>query len=265
MTRVHALERPPVASTSARGRWVAKRVGYGAIALVGAIQVVVLALDPIGFALVAPLLLLGVIAAVLFLLALASSLGEIRALLRDRETRVIHGLEHACASILERDGQRPLAGQTHSGFFELDVASDGGATVGVVRRAVNEAIRTIRDGHPRLAYHPRCGTSLLVAATLVATILVAGSAVGLYLGLPVRVVASATVLCAVLAGFAARPLGLLAQRLTVATRFRSASIHRIVRIATGGGRIARFAVYLRVRISRMRTARTRRRRRRRRR
>lgn len=182
-----------------------------------------LAFDPIGKWVIAPFALLLVLLAGLFLAVVVASRQELAALARDRQTRVIHGLEHACIAILAERGHRVTSGSTTSGRFELDRAS--GTTHRDVERATRAAIRRIRAGETGLAYSPRCGTSQLVAMTLYAIIIAAGGVTSIVFGVPMgAVMLGGAVLC-VLAQLAAPALGLLAQRtLTVSTRFTRARV-----------------------------------------
>jgi hypothetical protein len=250
MTEVHALERPPVLGPATdrrrRGRVVAETVLW----LLGVAQMIAMTMDPVSFAFIAPLLLVGFGGACVVVLVMFVSLGELRAVVRDRHTRVIHGLEHACVKLLQRDGHRPLRGLTHPGSFEIDVAHDGRTSPKDLRRVVNEAIKRIRNGERALAHDPRCGTSLLVGALLAAVVILAATSTGLLLDVPLQPLAAIAIAAVAVARLGSRPLGLLAQRLTVATHFASASVHRVVLSVTACGSVAQYVVYIRVRLSR---------------
>ncbi|HEX8114379.1 MAG TPA: DUF6391 domain-containing protein [Kofleriaceae bacterium] len=195
----------------------------------------------------APLLLVAVIAAGYFLVAVVASLGELRHLVRDRRTRVIHGLEHACARLLERQGHTVIAGQTHPGFFELEVVNDGRASAVAVEQATTEAIARIAAGERALALDPRCGTSLLVGAISVSALLVAATIAGLVAGIARGPLILGTAVAALLVWCGARRLGLLVQRaLTVSTSFAAARGHRIARMPSASGDTAMFLVYVQV-------------------
>ncbi len=159
---------------------------------------------------------------------------ELRALIRDRETRIVHGLEHATINVLEQRGLTIRSGLTYQRWFVLEVDHDGRwwERVDEVRAAVTEAIARIRGGERQLAYHPRCGTSLLVATIVVAISIAAAGLVGLVLGLDVIEVAIATVIALAGARVFAKPLGLLAQQAwTVSTELASARVVEITRHA----------------------------------
>ena len=141
-------------------------------------------------------------------------------------------------------------GATRRGFFELHLCNEGRAENQAVsvRKAANAAIRRIRAGERRLAYHAKCGTSHLVMATLVSLMALSSAVVGFFMDLrPVILLILGGSYVAVLL-LAARPLGLLAQRLlTVSTAFRSARVLRVVRTLTHDGDRVCFDVYVHVR------------------
>jgi hypothetical protein len=199
-----------------------------------------MALDPLfrylmmGFA--APIVIIPVILAGNFLWALGASFRELRDLAKDRTTRIIHGLEHAAAKILENEGVSVLGGLTHPGYFELyfEPESVDRDQPRRLRRAVTSAIRRIRDGERGLALHPRCGTSLLVTVLLVALVALAAACIGLLVQLSPTVLLFVGIGMVLTVVVAARPLGLLTQRLlTVSTKLRSARVLRIVRRLEG--------------------------------
>ncbi len=213
-----------------------------------------LALDPqwryMALALAAPALLVPITLAGLFLWTLGTSLRELRDLVRDRRTRIIHGLEHAAATLLVRDGEMVYGGLTHPTFFELHLSrqTGGGGQAKTIRRSVQEAIRRIRAGERRLAFHPRCGTSILVTVFLVAVMAVASAVIGFFMHLRAEAVLGTAAAFLLLIIVGARPLGLLAQRFfTVSTDLRSARVVRIIRSLTGGGDRVCYNVYLNVR------------------
>ncbi len=162
-----------------------------------------------------------------------SSIGELQDLIRDRRTRVIHGIEHGAAAVLEQAGFDVSSGETRSGFFRLrfnTYAPNPCDDPSKIHKAVADAVARIRSSEPHLAYHPRCGTSALVTAMLLSILSLAVAAVGLFLTITAL---TWLVLSAVLAAafiIFPRPLGLLAQRyLTVSTDFMSAHVLRLVR------------------------------------
>lgn len=200
---------------------------------------VALAFDPVGKWVVAPFVVLLVLIAGLFLAMIVAGRQELAALVRDRRTRVIHGLEHACIAILEERGQRPTSGSTRKWHFEIDRVA--GTTHEDVARATREAIDRIAAGETRLAYSPRCGTSQLVALILYAVIIAAGGVTSVLFGVPLGAMMLGCAVLCVLAQLVAPWLGLLAQRmLTVSTRFRTARVGAVT--VTTGPRGPRFVV-----------------------
>jgi hypothetical protein len=251
MARVYAREEPPEEladegaadrSPPRRSRWAAPGVKL----LLGA-QVAILSLDPLGFVLAAPLLMMAVFAAVALLIMMLGSLGELQALARDQRTRVLHGLEHACIRLLQRRRCTPLSGQTHTGFFEVDVANDGRASVEAVEQATELAIARVASGDAALALHPQCGTSLMVGLVMVSLLLVVGGVAGLVAGLELRMVTAGMALASLLAWWGSRPLGIWVQRrLTVSTRFADAEVQHVKRVVHASGKTATFLVYVAV-------------------
>jgi hypothetical protein len=145
-------------------------------------------------------------------------------------------LEHATAKLLDKEGVSVLGGLTHPGYFELYFAPESvdRDQAKRLRRAVNAAIRRIRDGERGLAFHPRCGTSLLVTVLLVALLALAAAGVGLLMQLRPAMLLSVGSGMILVVVVGARPLGLLTQRLlTVSTKLRSARVLRIVRRLEG--------------------------------
>jgi len=263
LVRIHALERPPVETappvkSDSRLRAVIDTL-LGGIAVTVVLTALVapllsMALDPrlryLALGLAAPVLLLPFMMAGIFFWALGSTFGELRDLARNKKTRVIHGLEHAAAKILEEQKTTVHGGLTHDGYFEIyvDKARSEAHQAAAVRRAANAAIRRVRAGERHLAFHRNCGTSMLVTAILVALIATASTLVGLFMTVSPRALLALGASYVVLLLLGARPLGLLAQRLlTVSTTFRSARILRIVRSHIARGEVERYDVYLFVR------------------
>lgn len=184
------------------------------------------------------------------LVVVFGSLGELRALVRDQRTRVIHGLEHACVKMLERRRCKPLSGQTHEGFFEVELANDGRASVEAVELAAELAVARVARGEVALALDRRCGTSLLVGAVVVAMLVVGAAVLGFVEGIQPGALAAGTAVSAVLAWWGARPVGIWAQRaLTVSTRFADAQVERVVRVVHASGDAATFRVYVAVELA----------------
>lgn len=250
MTRVHAREAPPELSVASSNPGDAVTVAMLAMAAIKLAQIIVLALDPLGFVFVAPLLMLAVLGAGTLLVVVFGSLGELRALVRDQRTRVIHGLEHACVKMLERRRCKPLNGQTHEGFFEVEIANDGRASVEAVELAAELAVARVASGEVALALDRRCGTSLLVGAVVVAMLVVGAAVLGLVEGIHPGALAAGTAVSAVLAWWGSRPVGIWVQRtLTVSTRFADAQIERVVRVVHASGDAATFRVYVAVELT----------------
>ncbi len=116
-------------------------------------------------------LILVVISTVGFTLASLVTLfkapGQFKTLLRDRQLRRNHALEHGTINVIEeRFGPSRLAGLAEPGGFTIQ----GGAPPDVVASAANEALRRLRDGERHLALHRRCGTSLVAAQLTMAVV-----------------------------------------------------------------------------------------------
>jgi len=79
-------------------------------------------------------------------------------------TRHHHALEHATIQILNRryPNQRFMGWSTPGGFYLY-----GHAPTAAVRSAVANAVERLRNGEHHLAVHPRCGTNIVTAGTLV--------------------------------------------------------------------------------------------------
>lgn len=121
-----------------------------------------------------------------------------------RRIRQNHALEHATITILS--GMLPnlsvSARSSSSGFIIF-----GDVDLGILRRALEEALARLQAGEAELAIHPNCGTNLAVGVSLIT--------IGTLLGMAsshtrTRVVTAAA---SSLAGWAAaRPLGEYIQR-----------------------------------------------------
>lgn len=199
--------------------------------MVAAAPLLLLALAPelrwFALGLIPVAILLPLVMAVLFLADLAAGLGELRELARDLRVRVIHGFEHATSHLFEQDGVRVSGGHTERGYFELTFPDDVRALDGKreqhVAQTVTAAIARLQGGETGLAYHPRCGSSWLVALVLAAMTVAGAGVVGLFGHLtPGRLGAVTLSMLAVIVALA-RPFGLLLQRkVTVSTRFTAA-------------------------------------------
>ena len=121
-----------------------------------------------------------------------------------RRTRQNHALEHATVTILS--GMIPnlsISARSHGDGFIVF----GDVDLGLLRRAVDEALARLQAGEAELAIHPNCGTNIAVGISLVT--------IGTLLGLASSQVRTRIVTAAAssLAGvFAARPLGEYVQR-----------------------------------------------------
>jgi hypothetical protein len=243
MDRVHCLEQPPASNRPEASTLMT--IGGLAWSVLSLAQLVVAALDPIGFVFVAPILLLVLLGALAAVVVTALGSSELLAISRARTTRVIHGLEHACIHVLLERGHTSLAGQTTDGMFTVELANDGRATECEVATAALDAIHRVHRGEHALAYSQRCGTSSFVALSLAALAILAGATVGIVAGASHPSIALGCAIAMILAWLAARPLGLLAQRWwTVSTAFNAARVERIVHSVTADGRRARFVVML---------------------
>lgn len=125
-------------------------------------------------------------------------------ILMGRRVRQNHALEHATITILS--GMVPdlsvTARSSSDGFIVF-----GDVDLGLLRRAIEEALRRLQAGESELAIHPNCGTNLAVGVSLVT--------IGTMLGLAssrtrTRLVTAAA--SSVAGWVAARPLGEYVQR-----------------------------------------------------
>jgi hypothetical protein len=125
----------------------------------------------IAFAFVVLLVLVSTVGLTLAsLVTLFSAPSQFRALLRDRQLRRNHALEHATINVIEqRSGASRLAGLAESGGFTIQ----GGATPDLVASAAQEALDRLKAGERKLAIHPRCGTSLIAAQLVMAAVFLA--------------------------------------------------------------------------------------------
>jgi hypothetical protein len=121
-----------------------------------------------------------------------------------RRIRQNHALEHATITILS--GMVPdlsiSARSSSNGFIIF-----GNVDLGLLRRALDEALRRLQAGEASLAIHPNCGTNLAVGVSLMTI----GTMLGMASSRTRTRVASAAV--ASLAGLmGARPLGEFVQK-----------------------------------------------------
>src|SRR5207245_5263042 len=121
-----------------------------------------------------------------------------------RRIRQNHALEHATITILSGmvPDLRVSARSSSNGFIVF-----GDVDLGMLRRALDEALRRLQAGEASLAIHPNCGTNLAVGVSLVT--------IGTMLGMAssrtsTRVTSAAVASLAGLMG--ARPLGEFVQK-----------------------------------------------------
>lgn len=125
-------------------------------------------------------------------------------LLFSRRVRQNHALEHATITILS--GMVPdlsvSARSSADGFIIF-----GNMDLGVLRHAINEALRRLQAGEAELAIHPNCGTNIAVGISLITL----GTLFGLASDQPrTRITTAAASSVAGL--MAARPVGQYIQR-----------------------------------------------------
>jgi predicted oxidoreductase len=143
-------------------------------------------------------------------------------LLFSRRVRQNHALEHATITILS--GMVPdlsvSARSSADGFIIF-----GNVDLGVLRHAMDEALRRLQAGEAELAIHPNCGTNIAVGISL----LTLGTLFGLASNQPRTRVATAA--ASSLAGLmAARPVGQYVQRhLTTLPDLNGVRVTEIVR------------------------------------
>lgn len=212
-----------------------QRVGL-AIVLV---QAILALLDPEAFPYLGPLLVLAQLAGFLMIAWMVASSGELRAIATYHTTRVIHGLEHATAKVLEERGVAVGNGLTSHGMFALEFPHDGTLYEHfetTVRDAATDAISRIRFGEQDLAYDRRCGTSYLVGLSLLAVAVVGVGVAALILGVPSGLTFAYSVIAVVAGRLLRDPLGLAAQRwLTVSTTFSSAVVTHVEKRVSSDG------------------------------
>jgi hypothetical protein len=129
---------------------------------------------------------------------------DIQELLPGRRVRQNHALEHATITILSGyiPDLRVSARSTSRGFTIF-----GDVDLGLLRRALDEALRRLLAGEAELAIHPNCGTNLVVGISF----LTLGTMLGMTASRTRTRVASAA-LSSVAGVAAARPIGQLVQK-----------------------------------------------------
>lgn len=251
MSQIRPLERPPAPKHAAAHTSLMDRVrtlfqtqiGLAAFVVLSLVPTLSFSLDPrwrdLGLALLLPVVLIPLLLAGFIVGSVAASGRELRELIRDRKTRVIHGIEHATVVMLLRQGFQVRGGQTDQGYFKLWLEGDSrngerildGAT-DAVRRACTEGIANLRTERWSIAIHPKCGTTWMVLFLLASLGSIASVAIGLFTTLePKLLLATVGAFFAVLV-LGSRPLGNLLQRaMTIDVDFRQASVQRIIRRA----------------------------------
>jgi hypothetical protein len=225
----------------------ARSVAWRVFAIGFALQAVLGLLAPEAFPYLGAWLVIGQLAAVVIVGAIAVATPAIRDLARDRRTRILHGLEHATITLLLERGFAVRSGYTYDGEFIVDLAHDGRSwdRLDEVRAAVASAIRRVAGGEHALAYSDQCGTSMVVGSLLLGLAIVGAGIAGLVLGMPANVAFAITVGACFAARAIRRPLGLWAQRwLTVSTALHSASIRAIDQRVASNGDTMRITVAL---------------------
>ncbi len=121
-----------------------------------------------------------------------------------RRIRQNHALEHATITILS--GMVPnlniSARSSSHGFIVF-----GNVDLGVLRQALDEALRRLQAGEAELAIHPNCGTNLVIGVSLMA--------VGTMLGMASsqrRTRLASTAASSIAGLMAARPVGEFVQK-----------------------------------------------------
>ncbi len=125
-------------------------------------------------------------------------------LLFSRRVRQNHALEHATITILSRmvPDLSVSARSSADGFIIF-----GNVDLGVLRHAMDEALRRLQAGEAELAIHPNCGTNIAVGISLITL----GTLFGLTSDQPRTRIATAA--ASSIAGLmAARPVGQYVQR-----------------------------------------------------
>lgn len=99
------------------------------------------------------------------LVTLITAPGQLVRLLRDRQLRRNHALEHATINVIEeRFGPTRLAGLARQDGFLIF----GPVAPALVLEAAEEGLRRLQRGERQLAIHPRCGTTLVASQLVLA-------------------------------------------------------------------------------------------------
>jgi len=129
---------------------------------------------------------------------------DLNDIILSRRTRQNHALEHATFTILAQMDPT-FTGSARSSGTGFIIFND--VDLGMLRRAIDEALRRLQAGEAELAIHPNCGTNLAVGISLVTL----GTTLGLLSNKTRLRVATAA--ASSFAGWAAaRPLGEYVQK-----------------------------------------------------
>jgi hypothetical protein len=228
-----------------RSRWFIS-VSY----LTSLLPLLMLSLEPehewLLVAVAGPLVFAPALFGLLFPGLLVASVVGLRALVAQRDVRVVHGLEHATLKILEGQGACVVGGQTWENSFDIYLEGDAEMRVeeNTIHAAFEEAVRRLRAGERELAFDPRCGTSVMAAALIMALLAVVAGAIGITTHLSGVAVLGSIFSFALVLAVAPRRLGLWAQRVfTVSTRFTRAKLVRVV-LRPRRWRLLRFEVFV---------------------
>jgi hypothetical protein len=146
-------------------------------------------------------------------------------IVRDRDWRIAHGLEHATIAVLAEDGLPVDRGYAHGRDRFFVVVRGQGHHVAAIRDAAERAIRRMQAGEHSLAYQPGCGTSEVVFAVTLWLVYVTSMLLPLVIGGSVALFFAISVIVFRFWLACETALGLLAQRLfTVSTAFESARV-----------------------------------------
>jgi hypothetical protein len=228
-----------------RSRWF-----ISAAYITSLVPLLILSLEPehewLLVAVAGPLVFAPALFGLLFLGLFGASFVELWALVAQRNVRVVHGLEHATLKILEGQGASVVGGQTWESSFDiyLDANPEMRVEEDTIHAAFDEGVKRLLAGERELAYDPRCGTSVMTGALIMALLGVVAGAIGIMTHL------SAVAVLGILFGFSLllaltpRRLGLWAQRVfTVSTRFARAKLVRVV-LRPRRWRLLRFEVFV---------------------
>ncbi len=198
--------------------------------------------------LLGPLLVTPIVRAGGHVVRLALNTRELALLTKNREVRVMHGIEHATIAVLLERGFDISEGETGEYGFVIGCSRPAPRLPSArqVRSATSAAAKRIRGGETDLAYALGCGTSWLVSSTLVALALLVLAPLAFWAKVGFATLGLLYGIALVLFLLYADRLGLLAQKhLTVSTKFDRVRVKGVSGVWEKGHR--RFFVHLRVR------------------